>query len=203
MNAGALLKVESLSYNTPAGRPLVRDLNFTLNCGEILAVVGPNGVGKSTLLQIILGGVIPASGRTHLNTRSISFLSQLHNREFHIPLRLLDVIQLQLPVAIKLETITNLGLLTASELDLAWNTASGGERQKTLLTGFLLTESDLMVLDEPMNHLDSKSRKTLIDYLNHITEAKRCSVLMVCHEKALVELHQNQLKTLTLLRPAS
>jgi zinc transport system ATP-binding protein len=202
MDAEPLLKVHSLTYNTPDARALVKNLSFTLNRGELLAVVGPNGIGKSTLLKIVLGELAPASGLVHLNARSVSFLSQLHNREFHIPLRLIDVIELQLPKVTKIETLTSLGLLTASELNLAWNTASGGERQKALLTGFLLTKPDLLVLDEPMNHLDSKTRKTLIDHLIQITETKRSSVLMVCHEKALDELEQSKLKTLVLSRNA-
>jgi ATPase subunit of ABC transporter with duplicated ATPase domains len=200
MNSGSLLKVESLSYSTHGGRPLVRGLSFTLNRGEFLAVVGPNGIGKSTLLQIVLGEAAPDAGRVQLNTRSFSFLSQLHNREFHIPLRLLDVIQLQLSMPAKIEEVTGLGLLTTNELDLAWNTASGGERQKTLLTGLLLKKPDLLLLDEPMNHLDSWTRKTLMDYLSLITKSKQCAVLMVCHEKALEEMLLGELKTLVLSR---
>ena len=198
MNSELLLNVSSLSYKTSDGRQLLQDLSFSVYLGDIVAIVGPNGVGKSTLLQLILGESVPSAGVIKLFTTSYGFLSQMQNREFHIPLRLYDVIQLFAPSDVKREKATKLKLLNENELDLAWNTASGGERQKTLLTGLLLTEPSLLILDEPLNHLDLHSRKILMDYLELNTYTRKCCVLMVSHEKNFEEIDKSRIKTLML-----
>ena len=58
-----LLQVQDLAYHTPDRRPLIRGLNFQLNQGELLTITGPNGIGKSTLLGLLLSGGQAADGR--------------------------------------------------------------------------------------------------------------------------------------------
>lgn len=197
-----LLAAHDLSYTTPDGRPLVRGLTFAVNRGEILAVSGPNGVGKSTLLKMILGEARPSSGEFKLGGRSLSFLSQLHNREFHLPLRLADVLAFNQSGRFFPTRAVQFGLLSEREMELSWNTASGGERQKTLLTQALLAEADLLILDEPMNHLDTATRRKLVEMLLQLVKHGRQGVLMVCHEKTLSELNIGSVKTIELSRYA-
>jgi ABC-type Mn2+/Zn2+ transport system ATPase subunit len=198
--AGPMISVEGLSYCTPEGRPLVQNLSFSLERGKILALVGPNGIGKSSLLRILLGEMAATSGMVKIYTKSIGYLSQLHNREFHIPMLLSDVVRLNFSSADRNIDATIGGLLSAKELNLAWNTASGGERQKALLTQALVKAPDLLILDEPLNHLDSRTRINVIELLkSHIF--KRCgSVLMVCHENLLQESSVSGVDTLDLSR---
>lgn len=197
-----LLAAQDLSYATPDGRPLVRGLSFAVRRGEILAVTGPNGVGKSTLLKVILADARPSSGDFKFGGKSLSFLSQLHNREFHLPLRLSDVLAFNQSGRFDPARASRFGLLSEGEMELSWNTASGGERQKTLLTQALLADANLLVLDEPMNHLDTAARRKLIDVLLHLVQDGRQGVLMVCHEKTLLELDIASVKTLELSRYA-
>jgi ABC-type cobalamin/Fe3+-siderophores transport system ATPase subunit len=113
----------------------------------------------------------------------VGFLSQLHNREFHIPIRLSDVLSFGLKGPLDLARLDALGLLGRAALDLSWNSASGGERQKALITRVLLGEHDLLILDEPMNHLDLETRSHLWKILRNQIEGCGRGIIMVCHDR--------------------
>ena len=183
--ANPLLSVKDLAYHAPDGRPLVAGLSYDLMPGDIVAITGPNGTGKSTLLKIIMGELKAARGSVTFANKSVGYLSQLHNREFHIPLSLADVLSLGVPGRFHPAAATGLVLLTLSELNLAWNTASGGERQKTLLTQVLMPQPQVLILDEPMNHLDSVTRAKLYPVLREFVATGKRAILMVCHEKLI------------------
>jgi ATPase subunit of ABC transporter with duplicated ATPase domains len=183
----ALATIADLAYSTPDGRPLVRALSFNVSPGQIVAVTGPNGIGKSTLLRVLLGERPPSSGSVQLavDRRDVAYLSQLHNREFHIPLTLADVLSFATHGRLDSESAVAVGLLTREQLSIAWNSASGGERQKTLLTQVFLGRPRLLILDEPMNHLDASGRRQLQEALARFTTGGEHAAIMVCHERSL------------------
>ena len=200
-----LVAAQELSYSAPKGRPLVQDLTFTVSRREIVAIIGPNGIGKSTLLRVIQNDVKPSNGKVKVSAPKISYLSQLHNREFHLPLTLADVLSFAAQGPFDPTDALEFGLLTEDELKKSWNKASGGERQKTLLTQTLLTDGDLFIFDEPMNHLDSLSRNTLLQIFSNLANAKNLGVIFVSHDPALSTLtceHLTTVKTIDLARYA-
>ncbi len=183
-----LIEATNLTYGIQPGRPLASGLNFSLQPGQTLFVTGPNGSGKSTLLRVLLGQLAPFEGTItrKIAMPQVAILPQLQNPGFHLPITLKDVLTMSSRGPVHWDEVHRLGLLSPEHLSLAWNTASGGERKRTLLTRILLQKPSLLILDEPMNHLDQKSRAqirgVIARYLSESTEAHR-AVVLVSHER--------------------
>jgi zinc/manganese transport system ATP-binding protein/zinc transport system ATP-binding protein len=123
------------------------------------------------------------SVRLGVTTRKIGYLPQLSNTGFHLPLSLFDVVRISTPSRVTREEVVSLGLLEASRLDLGWNTASGGERKRALLSRVLLKRPQLLILDEPFNHLDGASRLQIQRVLaNYIKREPLAGGLLVSHD---------------------
>lgn len=179
-----LLRLQDISIFTPDGRTICSQLNLKVSAGELVIIEGENGSGKTTLIKVILGLYPHFRGQIEKNFSHSAYLPQLGNVQFFLPLTLFDVIRMKSP---KLDpvSILNLDLLrdTAS-LRRPWNTASGGERQKTMLSSVLLRQSELLVLDEPFNHLDRQARKRVVELI-HDAQSAGAGILLISHERVL------------------
>lgn len=166
-----LLAARDLSFSTDSGRVLFQKLNFSLEAGQILWVQGANGSGKTTLVRLLVGTQVADSGDIdcRVEPEEIGFVPQLQNVDFHLPLTFLDILDVEVGSRAAAEQADCLGLLDKRHLSLFWNTASGGERQRLLLTVALMKQPRLLILDEPFNHLDEMSQRrisqSLVDYL--------------------------------------
>jgi ABC-type Mn2+/Zn2+ transport system ATPase subunit len=179
-----MLTAENVSVRTPDGRTLLTGLCFRLRPGRTLVIQGPNGIGKTTLLRACLGehGLLDGMLKKQVATGDTAYLPQLQNTELHLPLTLREVLQTELMPAAVAENVTVSRLMSPAVLDRAWNSASGGERQKTLLLRALLQQKKLLVLDEPMNHLDSNARVQVAAVLADYTKDEGRSLIVVSHE---------------------
>ena len=97
-----------------------------------------------------------------------------------MPFSLRDV--LNVAVAATDDDLVSPGLLTKDQLDLGWNSASGGEKRRTLLTRALLLKPALVVLDEPFNHLDQASRNVMVSAIGRFATAHKTSSILSTHE---------------------
>ena len=179
------LTVDGLEWAAPGGRALGKDISFALTPGQVLWIQGPNGSGKSTLIHTLLGDIKPRTGRVENRLRfdRIGYLPQVQNRECHLPLTLGEVIELTHNAASARATVDTFGLLEPSRLSLAWNRASGGERQRTLLLRELAARPSLLFLDEPLNHLDEASRKLIQETIANLLEKPEApAIVLVSHE---------------------
>ncbi|MBY0371942.1 ATP-binding cassette domain-containing protein [bacterium] len=180
-----MLETYQLTYGTPTGRILQKDLTLSIYSGQLLLITGSNGCGKSTLLRTILGENTHYWGHVSINvpnSRKV-YLPQLENTEIHLPLTLLDVLTISQSRKLSEESVLRFGLLKEEHLGIAWNSASGGERKRTLLTRALMQNPSMMIFDEPMNHLDRKSRAAMISVMaSFLKEQPDRSIVMVCHQ---------------------
>jgi ABC-type Mn2+/Zn2+ transport system ATPase subunit len=182
-----IFEAKSVRYSTPAGRVLQENLNFQVRAGQLLMITGSNGCGKSTLLRSLLGQIPIERGSIHRRVAEdkLQYIPQLENTEVHFPITLQDALNLQNGKRASWEQISSIGLLRKDLLSSAWNTASGGERKRTLLTRALLSHPTALVFDEPMNHLDSESRSAIVrvmaNFLRNTGDEKR-AIVMVCHQ---------------------
>ena len=172
--------------------------SFTVQPGDICAIVGPSGVGKSTLLSAIAGFETPHSGTLTWDgqdlvslavwERPLACLFQSDNIFTHLSVRrnlALGVPQelsnKECVLAIQ-EVAENLGI--GAFLDRPASDLSGGQQQRVGLARALLTNKPLLLLDEPFSALDTETRETAIALLKRITKDYDLAVIIITHDEA-------------------
>jgi iron complex transport system ATP-binding protein len=207
-NSDVRLSVEQVSYAyslNPSQAPLftLEALSFQAKPGEIVAILGPNACGKSTLLKLISGALEPLSGRISLNGFATSSLSTrtraqrvaLVQQESPLlfPSRAWEfVLQGRHPYgrALRFETDEDIAIaknalaqVNASHLgDRCMNQISGGEKQRIVLARALAQQPLLLLLDEPTLHLDIGAQVDLLVNLRRLAAGNRYTVIVVTHE---------------------
>jgi ATP-binding cassette subfamily F protein 3 len=170
----------TIGYKTP----LLHDLNLTVRAGERVAVLGSNGHGKSTLLKTIVGAVPPLSGRVRIGASvKIGYLAQ--EQEILDPHgNALEVIQSEARLNhTDARSFLHFFLFAGDDVFTPVVHLSYGERARLMLAVLVARGANLLVLDEPINHLDVPSREKFEQAL----AAFRGSVLAVVHDRYFVE----------------
>lgn len=201
-----LLKVEQVKkiYTTRFGGNQVealKDVTFSVDHGEYIAIMGESGSGKTTLLNIIASLDQPTDGKVYLNQQNIVEMDEQALAEFrreHLgfvfqDFNLLDTFSIQdnifLPLVLAEEDYKDMQQKTepiVKSLGIDHLLAkypyevSGGEQQRTAVARALITQPDLLLADEPTGALDSKSSKQLLDIFSEIND-KGQTILMVTH----------------------
>ncbi|HWL93616.1 MAG TPA: ABC-F family ATP-binding cassette domain-containing protein [Phycisphaerae bacterium] len=164
---------------------LIRDLDFEMTVGEKVGIIGPNGVGKTTLLRMLLGKLEPDAGRVRLfQNLSVGYYDQEH-RDLDPALSVIETVRLARPEAREAEArkFLALFLFRGDEVFKRVGNLSGGEQSRVLLAGLVWRNPQVLVLDEPTNHLDIAAREALEQALTDYTG----SILMVSHDRYFLD----------------
>ncbi len=176
--------LEGLSIGYDPAAPLLRDLNLIQRAGERIAVLGPNGHGKSTLLKTIVGQIPPLAGQVRIGASvKIGYLAQ--EQEILDPAQnALQVIQSEAPLDhTEARSFLHFFLFSGDDVFTPVADLSYGERARLMLAVLVARGANLLVLDEPINHLDVPSREKFEEAL----AAFRGSVLAVVHDRYFVD----------------
>lgn len=166
------------------GRTLFSGLNFHVRAGERIAILGDNGVGKSTLLKIISGEWRPDGGMVRFGSGvDLGYYDQ-HQRKLHPEKSVLDEVWDDFRRMEQTDVRSALGLFlfTGDEVLEKVSTLSGGEKGRVALTKLMLRQDNLLLLDEPTNHLDMDSREVLEDALADFEG----TILAVSHDRYFI-----------------
>jgi ATP-binding cassette, subfamily F, member 3 len=178
-----VLEMEHGRLEVP-GRTLLEDGEFWLERGEHVSLVGPNGVGKTTLIEALAGRREPDGGRvrTGHNVR-LGYLSQ-HGEELGTGGTALEAAQRATGLTPnKARALLGRFLFSGEEAEKPLDGLSGGERRRLSLAVLVASGANTLVLDEPTNHLDLDAREALEDALQAFDGA----VLLVSHDRALLD----------------
>ncbi len=178
-----VLMVEELgkSYD---GRVLFDHVKLHLRAGDRVALIGDNGVGKSTLFKCLVGEERPDSGTIRLGSGvDIGYYDQ-HQAHLHEGKTVLDEVWDDFRRLDQTEVRGALGkfLFTGDEVLMPVHTLSGGEKGRVALTKLMLRKDNLLLLDEPTNHLDMDSREVLEDAL----ESFPGTILAISHDRYFI-----------------
>ena len=173
-----LFETEDLVIGYDKQTPLSKPINLRMERGEKIAIVGTNGIGKSTLLKSLLGIIKPISGTVHPGDYLYKgyFEQEMAGTENTC----LEEIWQEFPGFSQYEVRSALAKcgLTTKHIESKVKVLSGGEQAKVRLCKLINQETNLLILDEPTNHLDVDAK----DELKRALKDYHGSVLLVCHE---------------------
>lgn len=205
----ALIKLENLSFEYEDSLAL-KDISLEINKGECIGLEGDNGSGKTTLIKILNGLILPTSGTYYFDEKEISqknLKNELFAKAFHQQVGYVfqnpenqlfcgsvgeeiafgprqmglseEEIKIRCSDIMKLLGIENLEQRAPYHL-------SGGEKKKTALACVLSMNPEVLVLDEPLNGLDRKSREVLLQVLSSLKAAGK-TLIIATHDEALLK----------------
>ncbi|MCD8075039.1 MAG: energy-coupling factor ABC transporter ATP-binding protein [Lachnospiraceae bacterium] len=208
-----MLKFDHVSYAYPGAAYTVNDLSFAIHPGEIVALIGSNGAGKSTVSRLANGLLRPDSGhvyvdgedtgkvRTSAIAKKVGFLFQNPDRQICQNTVREEVAfgpQVQGMPEEEVRQRTE-EMLETFELNGDWFpfTRSRGERQRIALASVLACKPKLVILDEPTTGLDYRECIRIMDYITGLNRETGLTVLMVSHDMELVQEYAKRVMVLT------
>ncbi len=191
--------------------PVIHHLDAQIYAGQMLAIVGANGTGKSTLLKAIMGQLKPLDGEVlypGVHQKTIAYLPQVANLDLSFPITVQEMVSAGLWLrsgafgslktlfargAVK-NALQKVGLQGLEQRTL--NALSGGQLQRVLFARMLLQNAELILLDEPFTGVDHTTTQHLLSLLHELNQQGK-TVLAVLHDPALVQAHFPQTLLLT------
>lgn len=191
-----VLKVKDLTMKFDS-KVIFQNLNFELKKGSMTALLGPNGTGKTTLINILMKLLIPTSGTFEFAKGvKLGYVPQFRNIEADYPLSIRAFVSLNTPL-IKTKKIKERVTSELKETHLLsiQNTrmgeASGGQKQRAYLAQALLDKPNMIILDEATASLDPSAKEELMQLIKHLNEEHDITVLFVTHDVPLARKYMN------------
>jgi len=196
-----IIEVENATFAYKE-KNVFEDINFHLNPGEILCLIGPNGCGKTTLLDCILGintlkqGEVVLKGQSikslkpHQVAKHISYVPQSQSMTF--PYRVMEIVLMgraaytsifssprKKDIEIAEQALKTVGMSNFKER--IYTQLSGGEAQMIMIARALAQQSPVMIMDEPTSHLDFKHEHTILETIVDLMREKKLAIIMATH----------------------
>ena len=205
----SILEVQNITkeVNSPEGvLTILKDVNLTINSGDVTSIVGPSGSGKTTLLAIMAGLDLPSRGRIKLMGHEITTMNedkraQVRSNDvgfvfqsFHLLPRLSALDNVMLPLEIlgdknankkSLEALDQMGL--EKRVRHLPNQLSGGEKQRVAIARAMVKQPKILFADEPTGNLDKTSTEVISDLLFSINRSSQTTIVIVTHDLLLAQ----------------
>src|SRR3989475_2038700 len=192
------LRLQKVSFAYGHAPPVLRDGELEVERGEFVAIAGPNGGGKTTLVRLVVGLAEPTSGRVELLVRKVGYLPQRVQAGIDAPLTVRELVTTGRASRARL-----VGPLTGSDrnavhvsidrvgltphADRRVSTLSGGQQQRAFIAKALAAEPELLVLDEPTTGVDAEAQDAIAALLQRLRDELGMTILYVSHEFGAVE----------------
>jgi len=192
------LRLADVSFAYGHAPPVLRNVDLEVERGEFVAIAGPNGGGKTTLVRLVVGLEEPASGRVERLVRKVGYLPQRAQAGIDAPLTVRELVTSGRASRARLigpltaadrsavrDAIDRVGL--APQADRRVSTLSGGQQQRAFIAKALAAEPELLVLDEPTTGVDVEAQEAIAGLLQRLRDDLGMTILYVSHEFGAVE----------------
>ena len=177
-------------------KPVIWDVGFDVQPGQLVGIVGPNGAGKSTVLKAVMDLVPKASGRIEIygqtykqNRHRVGYVPQRESVDWDFPISVQDVVTMGLygqigwcmPVRRKHRDLARQALERVGIGDLAHrqiSQLSGGQQQRTFLARALVQDADLYLMDEPFSAVDAATEKAIVEILRDMRAVGKTAIVI-------------------------
>ncbi|MBK9191190.1 MAG: metal ABC transporter ATP-binding protein [Crocinitomicaceae bacterium] len=186
----------TVSYD---GKPVLWDIDFNLDSGQIIGIIGPNGSGKTTSLKAIMGLLKPASGFVKIFGKSldevrdrVAYVPQRESVDWDFPASVLDVVLMgrsksqnlfrranKTDIGIALQSIEKVGLTEFKNRQISQ--LSGGQQQRVFIARALAQQADLYLMDEPFVGVDAATESAILELLREMKSNGK-TVLIIHHD---------------------
>lgn len=184
-----ILRVSNLTVAFD-NKVVINDLSFELQEGEILAVIGPNGSGKTVLLKTLLG-IIPYQGKIEwAENANLGYVPQKIDADRHLPLNIINLLEAKAKIIgsnkKEIEKVIRRVNLGENYLRTPLGHLSGGQFQKALIAFALLGNPRVILFDEPTASLDQLSEEHIYELIHELQEKHGIAIILVSHELSVV-----------------
>lgn len=198
-----IIKLEDVSFGYGKDAVL-SNVNLTIEKNEYVGIIGANGAGKSTLMKLILGQLVPNEGRVSVYTNKIGYVPQVGFQQMNqFPANVLEVVLTGLYKGIgmfhfpkkehKEKVIQVLELVGMKEYQRRMlSELSGGQQQRVMIARALISDPELLVLDEPLTGIDHDAGEELYQLLNRLNKEYGITIVMVTHNMEQVARFTNR-----------
>jgi len=201
-----LIHVEGLNYHVD-GQKILREITFDIEEGDYVALIGPNGGGKTTLIKILLGLIKPSGGRVEIfgverkrfrAWHKIGYVPQNASLfDSNFPLSVYETVSLGL--AAKKRWFSFLSAEEKREIESVLETASianlrdknlsdlsGGQRQRVMIARALVSRPEILILDEPSTGVDVESQHKFYQFLKRLNREQRLTIIFITHDLGVI-----------------
>ena len=177
-----VITIQNLNFKN-----ILVNINYTINEGDYLAIIGPNGGGKSTLLRVVLGLEEATSGEAKLHNKNVGYVPQRAiDIDTKFPATVFEVVKMANPTASRYTIERVLEELNVCELkERLIGNLSGGQKQRVMIARAMVKEPDILVLDEPNTGVDQKTQRSFYSYLKQLNQ-KGVTIIFVTHDIGVI-----------------
>jgi zinc transport system ATP-binding protein len=183
-NKKTIINVKNLSFSYSKTNPIFNDANFEIHTGDLVAVIGPNGSGKSTLVKILSKLISKQTGEISIYGK-LSYIPQKFNQDTNFPAKVSELLDLECcGCELRKQVSESLNIINLE--DKQFKDLSGGQQQRVLISLSLLSNPDILILDEPTVGIDRQTQEEFYKLLKDLNKQRNLTIIFVTHDTGMV-----------------